>query len=55
MKGLSERNVLLVSDLGEIIRYQNELKNLNKDLQIKAYDSIGSLLVLSKELVEKIQ
>ncbi|CAH1427767.1 unnamed protein product [Lactuca virosa] len=53
VKGLSERNVLLVGDLSESIRCQNELKNLNEDLQIKADDAIGRRSVLAKDLEEK--
>ncbi|CAI9263229.1 unnamed protein product [Lactuca saligna] len=55
VQGISEGNVLLVNDLSESIRYQNELKNLNTDLQIKADYAIGYRLVLSRELEEKTQ
>lgn len=53
MKGLSERNTLIVGGLSKSIHFQNEMKNLNEDLRIKADDAISCRLTLTKELEEK--
>lgn len=53
MKGLSEKNDLLVGDLSESIHCHDELKNLNEDLHIKVDEVISHCSVLAKDLEEK--
>lgn len=52
MKGIFERNTLLIDNLSESIHYQNKMLNLSEDLHIKVEDAIRHHLDLTKELEE---
>ncbi|CAH1435533.1 unnamed protein product [Lactuca virosa] len=52
---LSERNQCLVRDLSENLGCQEELKMLNKDLQLKSDDAISHRVAATKELEEVSQ